>query len=213
MRAAIGKMLHSMFRERTAFPKMPERTRRPAIFTLLFWSVLAVTCVSYAFGPKREDWYSGFLPVAVVALVVVWTVMPWDSRASRRRKLVAPLFLIGVVALGVLTKSVWSFGLYAVPFANGVFAFGFVRGGVYATAVLPFIFANYAYLLASLYPGREAAASQALLLTVLWIPVAVFVIGVCAGRPSTTIASSGASGRKPEATCSRTHRRMSWSRP
>lgn len=172
----------SILRRGPAFPELSGGMERPAIFSLLFWSVLVVTCVSYALGLNREDRAFGFLPVAAVvaALVAAWALMPWDPHARRLRKLIAPVFLLGVLALGVLTKSVWSFGLYAIPFANGVFAFGFAWGGVYAAAVLPFILANYAYLLASLYPGRGAAASQAFLLTVLWVPVAVFVIGVCA---------------------------------
>ena len=156
--------------------------RRPGVFALLFWSVLAVTCVSYAFGLYRQDSASGPLPVSLTAaaLVAGWVALPWDPRAGRWRKLVSLLFPFGVLALGSLAGSVWPLGLYAIPFANGVFAFGFVRGCVHAGAVLPVIFVHYAHLLGDLYPGREGVVPQALLLAVLWVPVAVFLIGVCA---------------------------------
>jgi signal transduction histidine kinase len=177
IKARLGRLL----RGDPAFPKLPERMRRPAIFALLFWSVLAVTCVSYALSLNREGRGFGLLPVVLaVVLVAAWTALPWDPRVGNLRKLAAPVFLLGVFALQMLTGSVWAFGLYAIPFANGVFLFGFGWGIAYAAAILPFIFVNYLVLLADLYPGREGAAVQASLLTVFWVPVVVFVVGVCA---------------------------------
>ena len=163
------------------FPKLPERMRRPAIFALLFWSVLAVTCVSYALGLDREGRDFGFLPVVLTAVLVsAWTALPWDPRVGSLRKLAAPIFLLCVFVLQMLTGSVWAFGLYVIPFANGVFLFGFGRGIAYAAAVLPLIFVGYLALLAGLHPEQEDASVQAFQLTVVWVPVVVFIVGVCA---------------------------------
>jgi signal transduction histidine kinase len=164
-----------------ALPKLSGRMRRPAIFGLYFWSVLVLVCASYALGPGREEGWFGALPVvlSVAALVAAWAALPWGSRVSGLRKLAAPAFLAGTLALGYFAGSVWSIGLYAISFANGVFLFGFVWGTVYAAAVLPVIFANYVLLLATLYPARDTIPS-ALVLTAAWVPAAVIVIGICA---------------------------------
>lgn len=177
IRGGPGRLLW----EDSVFPKLPERMRRPGIFALLFWSILVVTCVSYAFGLNREDRDFGFLSVVLVLiLVAVWTALPWDPRVGSLRKLVAPAFLLCAFALEMLTGSMWALGLYAIPLANGVFLFGFGWGIAYAVAILPFVFVNYLVLLTDLYPERGDAAVQAFLLTAFWVPVVVFVIGVCA---------------------------------
>lgn len=173
--------LVGLLRGTRGLPELPGRMRRPAVFALLFWCVLAFTSASYAFGPHPEGAGFGFLPVAlgVAALAAAWLALPWDSRAGRRRKLAAPAFLACALGVGILTGSVWTMGLYAVSLANGVLLFGFGRGIAFAAAVLPVVFANYLLLLAELSPGRNLVP-DALLLTAAWVPVAAFVIGVCA---------------------------------
>lgn len=156
--------------------------RRPAIFALLFWGVFLLTCVSYAFGLNREEHRFG-APLVVLALAVLaaaWVALPWDARASRARKGVAPAFLLVTLAVGYLTGSLWSVGLYAIPFASGVFLFGYGRGVAYALAVLSVVFAHYLVYVSVTFPERGGAATTALLVTVFWIPVGVFVMGVCA---------------------------------
>ena len=174
---------------------MPELPRRPAIFALLFWSTLLVACVSYVFSLNREEHRFGPLLVAlaVAAVAAAWVALPWDPRASRLRKLAAPAFLLCALAAGYFAGSVWLLGVYAAALANGVFIFGFGKGIGYAAVVLATVFGNYLMLLSMRYSELDSSITvDAVVLTAIWVPVAVFVIGVCA-------AIAEAVGRREEA--------------
>ena len=76
---------------------------RPAILEVLFWCSLLVTYVFHVSGYFVEDVKLRFGPVpftlAVGVLAVLWLALPWDPRASGRRKLVAPAFMMVLFAL------------------------------------------------------------------------------------------------------------------
>jgi signal transduction histidine kinase len=166
------KLLRGVRRART-WPELPEGVDRPAIFVLLFWSAWIATCAQ-AFGLFGRAPSFGVAPVApaLVALAVIWVVLPWNPGAGWRRKLAAPAFLAGTFAVGYLTDLTGSVLFYAIVVANGVFLFGFRRGVAYAAATLPILFANV--LLTEGVPGAALAA------TAVAVPFAVFMVGICA---------------------------------
>lgn len=170
-----------------SFPEFPEEVRRPAIFSLWFWSALAASYLIWEAYPFDVGW--GFdLVLATLAagvLATVWLVLPWDPRASRRRKLAAPAFLASVFAMNQLFGGVdWSLAFYPLAFANGVFLFGFRRGIVYAAATLIVIFTDTLLTIRLAYPEYAAGSAgwsvgNALGLAAFFVPVAAFFIGVC----------------------------------
>jgi signal transduction histidine kinase len=115
---------------------------RPAIFDLLFWSVLALTCAFRVFAPEVQVRESGLAPMTAVCavLVAVWLALPWRPSASRRRKLLAPAFLLAATATLFASDLIWALQLYPIAFANGVFLFGLRRGAAYAAATLSALF-------------------------------------------------------------------------
>jgi signal transduction histidine kinase len=115
---------------------------RPAIFDLLFWSVLALTYAFRVFAPEVQVRESGLAPMTAVCavLVAVWLALPWRPSASRRRKLLAPAFLLAATATLFASDLIWALGLYPIAFANGVFLFGLRRGAAYAAATLSALF-------------------------------------------------------------------------
>lgn len=152
---------------------MPQDTRRPAIFVLLFWTCWVATLASHAFGLLDADPAFGLLPVvlALLALVALWAGLPWSQRTGLRGTVLAPAFLGGTFVVGYLTELNLSIVFYALVVANGVFLFGFRKGVAYSVLTMPVFFANVA-----LVDGLD----MALMATAIAVPFAVFIVGICA---------------------------------
>ena len=185
----FGRLLRQglVSRLERSFPEFPEEVHRPAIFSLWFWSVLAASYVIWAGDLFDVGRGLGLVPgtLAVGVLAAVWLVLSWDPRASRRRKLAAPAFLVAVFAMDQLFGGAnWSFAFYPLAFANGVFLFGFRRGIAYAAATLVVIFTETLLSIRLDYPEYAAesggwAVGNALEIAAFFVPVAAFFIGVC----------------------------------
>lgn len=126
-RAAIG-----------TFARIVRDPDRPAVFDLLFWSILALTYAFRVFAPGVQILGTGLAPMTAVCavLVAVWLALPWRPSASRRRKLAAPAFLLAATAMLFASDLIWALGLYPIAFANAAFLFGLRRGGAYTAATL-----------------------------------------------------------------------------
>jgi signal transduction histidine kinase len=153
---------------------------RPAILNVLFWCSLAVTYLFHVSGLFVEDvkLRFGVLPftLAIAVLAGLWLALPWDPRASRRRKLVAPAFMLVLFALiFVLTDGGWFILVFPFVFANATFLFG-VRGSIaYAAAPLAISFFS---IWAFPYPGSDLG--DAFRDTAGLAVLAAFAIGICA---------------------------------
>ena len=159
-----------------AFPVAPGEAHRHAIFTLLFWIVLLGSLAASLFVPDDLWRRFGRLPLAptTAALVVTWQALPWDPRASPRRKLLLPAFLVAALLFGYVSLPFWGLAFYPVAVANAVFLLGFRRGVVFAVAALPPAWVSvYAF-----DPG-EIGIFGATTMTALVVPMAVFMIGIC----------------------------------
>jgi signal transduction histidine kinase len=153
---------------------------RPAILNVLFWCSLLVTYVFHVSGLFVDDvklWF-GPVPFTLVmgVLGALWLALPWDPRASLRRKLVAPGFMLVLFALiFVLTDGGWFVLIFPFVFANATFLFG-IRGSI-AYAALPLAI-SFVSIWTFPYPGsdvRDAFRNTAGLAV-----LAVFAIGICA---------------------------------
>lgn len=115
---------------------------RPGIFDLLFWSILALTYAFRVFAPEVRVLGTGLAPMSIVCavLVAVWLALPWRPSASRRRKLLAPAFLLAATAMLFASDLIWALGLFPIAFANAVFLFGIRRGVAYAAVTLSALF-------------------------------------------------------------------------
>lgn len=174
------------------FPEFPEEVRRPAIFSLWFWSVLTGGYLFWALDLPGTDPDDGLFGVGegwdlvpgtlvVGVLVAVWLFLPWDPRASRRRKLAAPAFLVSMFVMDRILPGGAAL-LYPIAFANGVFLFGFRRGIAYAAATLAVIFADGALtvrLTLSSPTTWGLVIVNTLVVAAVYAAVAVFVIGIC----------------------------------
>ena len=113
---------------------------RPAIFDLLFWSILVLNYIFRAVEvePLSVDPDHGLAPVTVacVALVAVWLALPWRPSASRWRKLLSPVFLLAATVLILLSGYAWGYGFFPLAFANAAFLFGTRWAAAYAFAFL-----------------------------------------------------------------------------
>lgn len=118
--------------------RMIKNPNRPGIFDLLFWSILALTYAFRVFAPEVRVLGTGLAPMSIVCavLVVLWLALPWRPSASRRRKLLAPAFLLAATAMLFASDLIWAAGLFPIAFANGVFLFGIRRGAAYAAVTL-----------------------------------------------------------------------------
>lgn len=182
-----------LLRLERAFPEFPEEVRRPAIFSLWFWSFLTGSYLFWALdllGTDPDDGLLGvgqgydLVPGTLVAgaLVAVWLFLPWDPRASRRRKLAAPAFLVSMFVMDRILPGGAAL-LYPIAFANGVFLFGFRRGIAYAAATLAVIFTDGALtvrLTLSSPMTWSLVIVNTLVVVAAYAAVAVFVIGICA---------------------------------
>jgi len=169
------------------FPDLPQELRRPAVFTWLFWGVLAVTVLSWF---DREPRF-GLLPalLAIGVLVAIWTVLPWNPRAPLPGKLLAPVFLAALSGAIYVAGTEPLMFLYLVVFANGVFLFGFLGGVAYAALTLITVFVNFLVvfrihgttldLADPRFAGPAQTWTDVLYQTAPFVPVAVFVIGLC----------------------------------
>ena len=169
---ALGRRARAV----VAFPVVPGEARRPAIFTLLFWIVLLPALTAALFVPDDEWQRFGWLPLvaSTVALVATWQALPWDPRASARRKLLSPAFLAAALLFGYATIFLWGLALYPIAVANAVFLVGFRRGVAFALAALPPAWASvYAF------DPNEVGILGATFMTALVVPMAIFMIGIC----------------------------------
>lgn len=153
---------------------------RPAILNVLFWCALLVTYLFHVSGFFVDEVKLRFGPVpftlAMGVLAALWLALPWDRRASRRRKLVAPAFMLVLFALIFLfTDGGWFVPVWPFVFANATFLFG-IRGSIaYAAAPL-------AISLISIwtfpFPGSDVG--DAFRNTSGFAVLAAFSIGICA---------------------------------
>ena len=174
----LGKLLRRVWRSlAVAFAGDPYR---PAILNFLFWGSLLVTYVFHVSGFFVEDVKLRFGPMpftlAVAVLGALWLALPWDPRASRRRKLMAPAFMLVLFALiFLLTDSGWFALVWPFVFANATFLFG-IRGSI-AYAAAP-IAISLVSIWTFPFPGSDLG--DALRNTAGYTVLAAFSIGICA---------------------------------
>jgi signal transduction histidine kinase len=153
---------------------------RPTILNVLFWCALLVTYVFHVSGFFVDDVKLRFGPVPFTlvmgVLAALWLALPWDPRASRRRKLVAPAFMLVLFALiFLLTDGGWFVLIFPFVFANATFLFG-IRGSIaYAAAPLAISFVS---IWTFPYPGSDVG--DAFRNTAGLAVLAAFAIGICA---------------------------------
>src|SRR3712207_9022968 len=75
---------------------------------------------------RRFGWWP--LAAATAALVATWQALPWDRRASRRRKLLGPAFLAAALLFGHATLFFSGLALYPVAGVYTGLLFGFPGG-------------------------------------------------------------------------------------
>jgi signal transduction histidine kinase len=158
-------------------PESPGTARRPGIFVLLFWSAVTAALLVWVFDLFGEGRRLGILPVSVATaiLVAAWMLLPWDPRATMRRKLLGlSFFAFAVFVLCQTTNVLWSLPFYSIAVADGVFLFGFGNGALLAAATLPFAFVG-----GYLYLPPDVRFAGAVFLAVVMVPVAGFVVGIC----------------------------------
>src|SRR5690606_4274579 len=101
-------------------------------FNMVFWTVFALT-VAYRLL-FLEDLATGVRFAAVMAVVaVLWLMLPWDSTASRRRKLIAPCYLAAATCIGMVSERTHG-PLVLLGVASFVFLHG-MRTGIMAVIV------------------------------------------------------------------------------
>lgn len=159
-------------------------SRRPWIFTLLFWAALTLTVLTVVIDARMSALLAGRpglddLPSVVAAVLVTavvigcWRLLPWTPPERRFLLLVLPGFLAGISVLGYLNYMTWAQGLFLVAVANGVFVLGFRRGTVYALVVL------VAAFVAGLSQRPETSVLEIAYRTGALGLVAVLIGGVC----------------------------------
>jgi signal transduction histidine kinase len=158
---------------------------RPAILNFLFWGSLFVTYVFHVSGFFIEDVKLRFGPVAFTlamgVLAALWLALPWDPRASRLRKLVAPAFMLVLfVLIFLFTDGGWFVLIFPFVFANATFLFGI--GGSIAYAVVP-LGISFVSIWTFPYPGSDAG--DAFRDTAGLAVLAAFAIGICAAMVET----------------------------
>src|SRR5918999_1291813 len=174
----LGKLLRRVWRSlAVAFAGDPYR---PAILNFLFWGSLLVTYVFHVSGFFVDDVKLRFGPVPFTlvmgVLAALWLALPWAPRLSRRRKLVAPAFMLVLFALiFLLTDGGWFALIFPFVFANAAFLFG-IRGSI-AYAALPLAI-SFVSIWAFPYPGSDVG--DAFRDTAGLAVLAAFAIGICA---------------------------------
>lgn len=175
------------------FSEMPDETDRPRVFVLLFWGTLVAffgsSLVAQLVDLRLEGegaalgGYEPLNPLSILAatilLVATWAALPWNPRASVRRKLSAPAFLVAVFLLTYLAEgSSWGLVFYLVAVANGVFLFGAGWGTAYAVLLLAV--ASFNIVLVVVHAQEPIGILQAAATGFILSPVAAFIVGVCA---------------------------------
>jgi signal transduction histidine kinase len=160
-----------------AFARDPNR---PAVLNLLFWGSFLVTYVFHVSGFFIDDVKLRFGPVPFTlimgVLAALWLALPWDPRASRWRKLVAPAFMLVLfVLIFLLTNGGWFVLIFPFMFANAVFLFGI--GGSIAYAAVPLAISFFS-IWTFPYPGTDVG--DAFRGTAGFAVLAAFAIGICA---------------------------------
>jgi signal transduction histidine kinase len=159
-----------------AAPAGTAEARRPAIFALLFWLVLAAAVFAALLVPSEEWHRFGWPPIvaATVILIAIWQALPWDPTSSWRRKLLVPAFLVAALLFGYVTVFLWGLAFYPIAVANAVFVFGFRRAIAFAVLTLPVAWA-------SVYASDPATIGVfgATFMTALVVPMAIFMVGIC----------------------------------
>ncbi|HYZ06940.1 MAG TPA: sensor histidine kinase [Rubrobacter sp.] len=174
----LGKLLRRVWTS-LAFA-LAENPYRPAILNVLFWGSLLVTYVFHVSGFFVDDVKLRFgavpFTLGMGVLAALWLALPWDPRASRRRKLVAPAFMLVLFALiFLLTDGGWFVLVFPFVFANATFLFG-IRGSIaYAAAPLAISFVS---IWSFPYPGTDVG--DAFRDTAGLAVLAAFAIGICA---------------------------------
>jgi signal transduction histidine kinase len=174
----LGKLLQQG-RAFLAFAFAGDRYR-PATLNVLFWCSLLVTYIFHVAGFFVDDVKLRFGPVpftlAMGVLAALWLALPWDPRASLRRKLVAPAFMLVLFALiFVLTDGGWFVLIFPFVFANATFLFG-IRGSI-AYAAVPLAI-SFVSIWTFPYPGSDVG--DAFRDTAGLALLAAFSIGICA---------------------------------
>lgn len=153
----------------------PQETGRPAVFSLLFWSLLSASYLFWGLGLVHPSSSPGLLPATLGAgvLAAAWLILPWNPRAAPRRKLAAPAFLACAFGVGHLLGGVWGVLAFCpLAAANGTFLFGFRRGIAYAGGILTLVFADVVL--------SGETFGNASLAVVAYVALASFFVGVCA---------------------------------
>ena len=170
------EQLRSAARAMAGFLTIPGETKRPAIFTLLFWIVL-LSGLTVAFFDPDGQWrrFSGIpFVLSTVTLVAIWQALPWDPRTSQRRQLLVPGFITAALLFGYASIFLWGLALYPIAVASAVFVFGFRRGIAFAIITLPPAWASvYAF------DPSNIGILGATFMTALVVPMAIFMIGIC----------------------------------
>jgi hypothetical protein len=113
-------------------------------------------------------------------LAALWLALPWDPRASRRRKLVAPTFMLVLFALiFLLTDGGWFTLVWPFVFANATFLFG-IRGSI-AYAAVPLAI-SFVSIWTFPFPGSDVgdAFRTVRVINIAGVAVlAAFAIGIC----------------------------------
>lgn len=110
---------------------------RPLLFSVVFWLVLAVPVLHAVWAPGEPHGRFGLVPLvtAEALLAVMWLVLPWKSGATRRRRLLSPVFLASAFGTALLGGYGTEGPLLVVALANVVFVFG-IRIGVALSVLL-----------------------------------------------------------------------------
>ena len=158
---------------------------RPGILNVLFWCSLLVTYAFHVSGYFVDDVKLRFGPapftLVMGVLAALWVALPWDPRAGRRRKLVAPAFMLVMFALiFLLTDGGWFVLIFPFVFANATFLFG-IRGSI-AYSVVPLAI-SFLSIWTFPYPGSDFG--DAFRNTAGLAVLAAFAIGICAAMVET----------------------------
>ena len=164
---------------------------RPAVFDILFWSILALIYAFHVFAPEVPIREIGLTPMTVVCavLVAVGLALPWRPSAPRLRKLLSPAFLLAATAMLFASDLIWALGLYPIAFANGVFLFGLRRGAVYAATGLVALFVTA--FLRSIYTTGDASPET---VVQRWALILLLTL-VCLGLSAAVIDARRSRGR------------------
>jgi signal transduction histidine kinase len=126
-------------------PKLLSRhPHRPLALGIVFWLVFALVLVRYFAYEQPQPHQEWLFGLNMVALLVLWMILPWDASASRLRRFAAPCFLLTANMLGLTGSAAVHFplilvGVAAVAMVNGMaiaVATAVALGGIVLVALL-----------------------------------------------------------------------------